>query len=353
MRLLSSLRTLVPTARCSQPAVDNISLPSPKHQRPVGAMQGVSTHPTATAATLDVLPIAPQAAPSVQQPPLPDKVKQRIVKGEYIDFDMLLPECLYPTWHGVSPSPSFTLRLSDDPASVEGDLVIAQQKAANKRAIRDLPSWMEAWNVYIHVLVPYQLGALLAYQRIICDASVRFAPRCWLRYDQRFRASHSATTAGTLIKAYVNARPVASITSAQNVAIAHTASGIAPTPVAQQQLIKPIRLLQLERELANHHDKGFVGQLIDSIKHGCCISYDGPQYVHTAKHLPTAHTFTDVITASLVKECDAGRMAGSYPQPPLPNLHCSGLGVVPKKDGGWHIILSPLGASRLKHQRLY
>ena len=194
-RLLTSLRTLVPTASRSQPAVDNISLPSPQHQRPAGTTQGVPTHPTATAATLDVLPIAPQAAPSVQQPPLPDKVKQRIVKGEYIDFDMLLPESLYPTRHGVSPSPSFTLRLSDDPASVEGDVVIAQQKAANKRAIRDLPSWMEAWNVYIHVLVqhfPARAQALLAYQRIICDASVRFAPRCWLRYDQRFRASATA-----------------------------------------------------------------------------------------------------------------------------------------------------------------
>ena len=49
--------------------------------------------------------------------------------------------------------------------------------------------------------------------------------------------SYSATTARTLTKAYTNARPVASIMSAQNVAIAHTASGIAPTPVDQQQLV--------------------------------------------------------------------------------------------------------------------
>ena len=163
--------------------------------RETRATQGVPTHPTATAAKLDVLPIAPQAAPSVQQSPLPDKVKQHMVKGEYIDFDMLLPESLYHARHGVSPSPSFILRLSDDPASVEGDVVIAQQKAAIKRAIRDLQSWMEAWNVYIHVLVqhfPARAQALLAYQRIICDASVRFAPRCWLRYDQRFRASAAA-----------------------------------------------------------------------------------------------------------------------------------------------------------------
>ena len=31
-------------------------------------------------------------------------------------------------------------------------------------------------------------------------------------------------------------------------------------------------------------------------------------------------------------------MAGPYHHTPLPNLHCSGLGVVLKKDGGWRVI---------------
>ena len=31
-------------------------------------------------------------------------------------------------------------------------------------------------------------------------------------------------------------------------------------------------------------------------------------------------------------------MADPYPSPPLPNTRCSGLGVVPKKDGGWGTI---------------
>ena len=54
---------------------------------------------------------------------------------------------------------------------------------------------MEAWNVYIQVLAahyPHRTPALLAYQNIICSASTRFPPRCWLRYDQRFRASAAA-----------------------------------------------------------------------------------------------------------------------------------------------------------------
>ena len=31
-------------------------------------------------------------------------------------------------------------------------------------------------------------------------------------------------------------------------------------------------------------------------------------------------------------------MAGPYTRPPYPNLRRSGLGVVPKKDGGWGLI---------------
>lgn len=190
-RLLSSLRPLVPATAA---ATDNISLPSPLAQRqpPHAPVEGTS--PTAqglTAAT------STPTAPLTQPPPLPDKVRQKIVRGEYIDLDTLLPESLYPARHGLSPSPSFTLRLSSDSSSADGDVVIAQQKPAAKRTIRDLPSWMEAWNVYIQVVVqqhPARALSMLAYQSIICAASISFPPRCWLRYDQRFRACAAADT---------------------------------------------------------------------------------------------------------------------------------------------------------------
>ena len=44
-----------------------------------------------------------------------------------------------------------------------------------------------------------------------------------------------------------------------------------------------------------------------------------------------------MIDATLQKECEAGRILGSFP-PPLPNFCTSGLGLVPKYDGGWRII---------------
>ena len=115
-------------------------------------------------------------------------------------------------------------------------------------------------------------------------------------------------------------------------------SATAPLSVDQQQLFTPLQPLALERELASHPDKGFVHQLLHNLTHGCCIGYDGPHLAHTARYLPSARAHPDIISAALAKECQAGRMADPYPSPPLPNTRCSGLGFVPKKDGGWRTI---------------
>ena len=112
----------------------------------------------------------------------------------------------------------------------------------------------------------------------------------------------------------------------------------APPAISQHQLVSPLQPLQLERELAAHPDKGSVSRLITSIKNRCNIGYQGPQFPYTVHHLPTAHSHAPVIKRFLVKECLAGHMAGPYTLPPLPNLRCSGLRVVPKKDGGWRVI---------------
>ena len=183
-------RTLQPATTAS--AADNISLPSPAHGT-AAASDATAGAPTFGGGSTSAAPA--RAATTVQQPPIPDKIKQRIVRGEYIDFDSLLPEAMYPARYGAKHTPEFTLRLLQEASIEEGEVVIAQQKPASRRTIRDLVTWMEAWNLYAQVLVaafPTLAPALLAYQSIICSASSRFPARMWLRYDQRFRASAAA-----------------------------------------------------------------------------------------------------------------------------------------------------------------
>ena len=100
----------------------------------------------------------------------------------------------------------------------------------------------------------------------------------------------------------------------------------------------PLRPFILERELCNYPDKVFVRQLIDSLRQGCKIGYTGPQFTYIALNLQSASQQPEVIDATLRDECEAGRILGPFDQPPLPNFRTSGLGLVPKHDGGWRII---------------
>ena len=100
----------------------------------------------------------------------------------------------------------------------------------------------------------------------------------------------------------------------------------------------PLRPFILERELSDHPDKVFVRQLIDNLRRGCAIGYTGPQFDYFASNLQSAYQQPEVIDATLNEECSAGRILGPFDQPPLPNFRTSGLGLVPKHDGGWRII---------------
>ena len=100
----------------------------------------------------------------------------------------------------------------------------------------------------------------------------------------------------------------------------------------------PIRPFILERELSNHPNKTFVEELIHDLSYGCTIGYTGPQFSYLANNLLSANQQPEVIDATLEKECEVGRILGPFESPPLPNFRTSGLGLVPKHDGGWRII---------------
>jgi len=111
-----------------------------------------------------------------------------------------------------------------------------------------------------------------------------------------------------------------------------------PYPFHKPHPWTPIRPLLLEHELSFDPDKVFVRMLIDDLQHGCSIGYTGPQFAHIAANLPSAFQQPSIIDAALEKECQAGHILGPFQMPPLHNLRTSGLGLVPKHDGGWHVI---------------
>ena len=100
----------------------------------------------------------------------------------------------------------------------------------------------------------------------------------------------------------------------------------------------PLRHSRFGRELAHHPNKAWVSWLLQSINKGVSLGYMGPRGPRTTPNLPSTHLHPDIVTAELQKECAAGRVIGPSSVPPLANLKCSGVGVVPKKNGKWRMI---------------
>ena len=106
----------------------------------------------------------------------------------------------------------------------------------------------------------------------------------------------------------------------------------------------PLHASTLINKLAAQPDQNFVHELIHNIQHGCSIGYNGPQFVHCSKNLPSAYQQPLILDNALTQECNAGHILGSFDNPPLPDLCCSGLGFVPKHDGGWRRTIYHLSA---------
>ena len=109
-----------------------------------------------------------------------------------------------------------------------------------------------------------------------------------------------------------------------------------------------LRYSQFKNELATHSDKAWVTRLLQGIDKGVNIGFAGPRTSMTARNLQSATLHADVIDRDLHREVTTGHILGPFPDKPLPTLQCLGLGVVPKKNGKWRVImhlLAPPGHS--------
>ena len=130
-------------------------------------------------------------------------------------------------------------------------------------------------------------------------------------------------------------------------------SGARSTPTELPQRAQTtLRHAQFEHELAHHPDKVWISTLIHGLTFGVRLGYTGPRLKMHARNLLSARKHPEAIDSELAKERAAGRILGPFQSPPMPHLHCSVLGAVPKKDGRWRMILhlsAPAGHSINDH----
>ena len=124
---------------------------------------------------------------------MPEKLRSKIAKHEYIDFNDLLSDNMYPHHSYTSSQNNFTLTVDPQDTTTLA-FVPSQQK---KRLIDGLSSWLKAWNVFLRSTLSLYLQLapdLLAYQDQVCKFSRKFKASAWLIYDTAFRYMAASNT---------------------------------------------------------------------------------------------------------------------------------------------------------------
>ena len=353
------------------------------------------------------------ASPLGLSRPVDRGLEDKILRGEYIDLALLLPDNMYQP-----QTPELQLRLDDSSLGPLGSPVTMVRK--RKPVIDTFQKWLDAYMAYMLVIVavhPRRALELIKYQQIISRAVTKFKGLAWLSYDQQFRRRaaydlsiswdkvdlelwtitfsglakpHCTVRAPTTLKTSVllltptgnlaESRPCASTSTRPPVAgvaaattrtcaaaaipaptphqPAHSSNPQAPAPprppppasvarnkVEQQKrhlspsVSSPIDIYRLELELAAHPDRPFVSDLLSSLKEGARIGYSGPRTSRVSPNLISAAQHPEVVSSNLQKEIALGRVAGPYPDAPLPDFQCHPVGVVPKKHSSeWRTI---------------
>ncbi len=115
-----------------------------------------------------------------------------------------------------------------------------------------------------------------------------------------------------------------------------TFSALPGVPIApaihKHSITTPIDASVFEELLRPHPNRHLAAYLTNSLRSGFRIGYTGPRLPSRMPNLSSAFLRPDIIDKTLQKEISLGRIAGPFPEPPFPNLRCSGLGLVPK-DG--------------------
>ena len=109
-------------------------------------------------------------------PPVPDRIKGRIRRGEFIELHVLLQANL------TRPAREHKGRADD-------------KSTQRTVAIADFQGWIEAWSIYAAVLSSYfshLASRLFHYQHFMTLKSRSFQARAWLRYDSEFRLKLAA-----------------------------------------------------------------------------------------------------------------------------------------------------------------
>ena len=94
----------------------------------------------------------------------------------------------------------------------------------------------------------------------------------------------------------------------------------------------PIRIPILERWLSDYPDARASNILREGFSKGFSLCYHGPRSPRDSDCLASAKEHPQIARDKIIREISLGRVAGPFSIPPFPNLQCSPIGLVPKRQ---------------------
>ena len=115
-------------------------------------------------------------------------------------------------------------------------------------------------------------------------------------------------------------------------------------------VVSPIRVDKLALQLCNHPDRNKVQYILNGFHYGFWLGFnpDAVALKSAKVNCPSAFEHPLIVDNYLAKEVSLGRVSGPLKATALDGLQISHFGVIPKKEGGWHLILDlsfPVGHS--------
>lgn len=103
--------------------------------------------------------------------------------------------------------------------------------------------------------------------------------------------------------------------------------------------VSPLKTQQILEHLINYPDREAAHTLREGLVNGFKLQYEGPRFPIFSSNLVSAKQHPNVLQEKIDKEITEGRMAGPFQSPPMLNFHVSPIGIVPKADGGWRMVM--------------
>lgn len=91
--------------------------------------------------------------------------------------------------------------------------------------------------------------------------------------------------------------------------------------------------------MSRYPDRSAALALGEGLINGFKLMYSGPRQPVVTNNLISANQHPKILQEKIDNEVREGRMSGPFKNPPMQNLHISPIGIVPKADGGWRMIM--------------